>query len=318
MKRRYISTTIVTILCLFAMIPMTSAHVFTSCCASIWDGFWVSCDGAQYVGIKGGWLWAEYNDNSLDDFEGKHSLEYEWILPSHEYTYHITSYYSTFISPEVDNADGPSDPGTNEYGIAERKPEDWVIGKTYYTSFLLDGSLPEDISLSLEIELNEWRWIIWPFWGYHDPEAGCQLRNVPRFGYAYWINADRTLTLYEHHTMDYRGSSHDIRDYSDFITVDLISVEEMMYLQEIYNLNILGFEMFNLGTGETAGVFLWHGESIRQGLEWLEELGVKDPSGFRVFAIKLSERANPNAFRNRGIILTVGRVHPNDDEWTNL
>ena len=317
-KREHILTAMVTVILLSAMVPQTSAYIHSSpctpCCASIWNGFWVPCEGAQYVGRTNGWVWVRYNDNAVYEFEGKHSLEFEWILPEQlrGFVIHITSYTTNFISPGVDNAEGWGDPGTNEYGMVEGKPEDWVKGTQYQASFSLDNQLIYGISLRLEIELNVWKRIWGPF-GYNDPEAGCQLSNVPVYGSAYWIHAKRTLTGYPHSTMDYR-SRHEIKDSRDYITVDLISIEQMKSL----NVPILGFEMFNPETRETVGVFLWDGESIGEGLESLKELGVKDLSGFRVFAIKLGELANPHTFANEDLVLTWGRFHPNDDEWVNL
>lgn len=189
----------------------------------------------------------------------------------------------------------------------------------YHASFLLDRSLTPGITITLEIELNWYSWFV------HHPVAGCQLLNVPQYESAYWIHADRTLSGYQHRTWVAGGSStYEIQDYSDYITVDLISVDEMMVLQDKYDFNILGFEMFNPETMETIGVFIWHGESIEQGLNSLEELGVEDLSGFRVFSIKLDYvptemyRSSTGTQKPEPEVLTIGRVHPNNDLWQNF
>lgn len=105
----------------------------------------------------------------------------------------------------------------------------------------------------------------------------------------------------------------EVKDYSDFITVDLLSLEEMLALQANHDLNIVGFELFNVETGKTAWVYLIHGESVEQGVQMLEEFGVKNLSGFRVYAIKLAK--TPSVVLKDSAVLSVGRVHPNNPEW---
>lgn len=51
----------------------------------------------------------------------------------------------------------------------------------------------------------------------------------------------------------------EVEDYSDFITVDLLRLEEMRGLRERHDLTIVGFELFNADTGGTAWVYLIHG-----------------------------------------------------------
>jgi len=104
----------------------------------------------------------------------------------------------------------------------------------------------------------------------------------------------------------------EVKDYSDFITVDLLSLEEMLALQANHDLNIVGFEQFNVETGETAWVYLIHSESVEQGVQMLEEFGVKDLTRFRVYAIKLAQ--TPSAILKDSAVLSVGRLHPNNPE----
>lgn len=280
------------------------------------------CEGAQYVGPDNGWVWIEYHDDAVTNFQWGDKVEFEWIVPIEDYNNTVSIGLCNFSNPDNDDADGEDDPSGNEYGVVEKDPEDWVKGNTYYAFFnFYDDPLPEGNNITLEIEFNEFI-----------PVCGCQVKDVPQYEGIYWINADRTGCGYEHDYWPKGGASSsmatpiepEVKDYSDFITVDLLSLEEMRTFQEKNDLNITGVELFNAETGETAWVYLTQGESVEQGVQRLEEWVVKDLSGFemvkakdlsgfRVYAIRLSQ--TPSAVLEDSMVLNMGKVHPNDAEW---
>jgi hypothetical protein len=318
-----------------------------------YDGFFVPNEGTQSTPATNRIHYDfTYTDEEFEKFQDdEYKMEIEWVLPK-EVLVGVEIYKTNIPGPTVDHAESYRDPGNNEIDIGILRPDLIERGVEYYAdakitkhpslskrtqakSYAALRGLPireslnsDDDILILEIELNKWkRWC--EYLGIQVPintwcpQAGDQVFDVPISEGVTWDRAERDGRGYGYDRwpkspippIEEEDALDEATAHQDFITVDSLSAQEFRSLVGQYGIGVLGFELYNRGSGVTVGVFLTDGETIDDGFQKIRDFGT-DPSGFEVFSI-MADEIPENIISSTKVLAVNSRIHPEEDKWQN-